>query len=113
MLAGTHAFDVSDSKAFTVGIEGNRAREPGGGDEAEQFRAAGVEPDDGDAVLRAVAGVKGFADGVESECGRAASEGVGLFPARGYGFDDGVGPGVDDAEGVTVGISDDDKLSIR
>src|ERR1035438_5169330 len=57
---GADAFDVCDADFFVAGVEGERARKPAYGNQAEQFAFARLELKTRDGVLRAVGAKKNF-----------------------------------------------------
>ena len=113
-LRRADAFDVGDSERVALGVKRHRAGEPADRDQAEHLGLAllRVEPDHGDGVLRAVAHEEPAAVAVKGQRIRLRSERVGGRLASPDLFDHLVRPGVDHAERIAAGISDDDVAAI-
>ena len=112
MRGRADAFDVGDAERLARRVVSDAAREPADRDEPAQAGLAGLEVEDRDGVLGAVANEELAARLVKGE-------GVGLGPEqirgvlpRAEGLHDLVGAGVDDAERVAARVGDHDPASV-
>ncbi len=104
------ALDVGDAKLPEAVMQDDRSGEPADGNEPKKLRgpAGRLEFDDRHGVLGPVGDVKDLPPAVEGQRVRRGTEEVGRARLRPDGLDDGVGPRVDDAQGVARRVGADD-----
>ena len=106
-------FDVRDINFLPRCVEGDGAGKPAGRDQAEQFRFAWFELENGDGVLRAVANKKVFARLVERQRIRLRAEQIARVLPRANRFDNLVLAGINDAQRVAAAVGHNEPTSIR
>ena len=107
------ALDIGHDQLVTRGVVRDRAGEPAHGDQAQEFRLAGLEVDHGNGVLGAVGDVEGVAGGIERQRIGAGPEQVGGTGLDPDGLHHLVRARVDHAERVAAGVGHHDVASIR
>ena len=93
-------------------VKHNRARKPADGNQAEQFDFAGLELENRDGVLRAVADEKFSAGFVERQRVRLRAEQIARILPRANRLHDFVRARVNHTQRVAARIGDDEKFSV-
>ena len=107
-----NVLEIGDADFFIARIKRDAARKPADGDQAEQFGCAGLELENGDGVLRAVADEKFFAGLVECQRIRLRAERIARILPRANRLDDRVRARVNDAQRIAAGIRHDEEFFV-